>query len=326
MSGTSTICLGQQDIFPVTSLNVPSSGYIGFGAKSDGLYIKVASGTDGRVITKNDNLSALASTTSAQLAGIISDATGSNALVFGTSPTLVTPTIAIINGSTIASGTLTLKSTSNATKATAGILMTDGIASTTSTTGTLVITGGVGISGAVNIGSYLVASNSISGTSLTASDCIYAHANSGNALVIYDNSSASGMYWDGNAYMQSGIIATTTYALNLIDGYTSTPTNSGTLTLTINSNKRQFFTGTSAHTCVMPVASTLRVGQTYVITNVSTQSITINSSGANLILTLPTLMSATITCILASGTTAASWNSLVYNNSTSGGSGLSATG
>jgi len=39
------------------------------------------------------NLSQFASTTSAQLAGVISDETGSGALVFGTSPTLVTPTI-----------------------------------------------------------------------------------------------------------------------------------------------------------------------------------------------------------------------------------------
>ena len=53
-------------------------------------------------------------------------------------------------GSSLASGTLTLRSTSNATKATAGILMDEGIASTSTTTGTLVVTGGVGISGALN--------------------------------------------------------------------------------------------------------------------------------------------------------------------------------
>lgn len=38
-------------------------------------------------------LSQFASTTSAQLAGVISDETGSGALVFGTSPTITTPTI-----------------------------------------------------------------------------------------------------------------------------------------------------------------------------------------------------------------------------------------
>ncbi len=41
-----------------------------------------------------DNLSVFAATTSAQLAGIISDETGTGAAVFGTSPTIITPTIA----------------------------------------------------------------------------------------------------------------------------------------------------------------------------------------------------------------------------------------
>lgn len=42
----------------------------------------------------SDNLSVFAATTSAQLLGVISDETGSGLLVFGTSPTIVTPTIA----------------------------------------------------------------------------------------------------------------------------------------------------------------------------------------------------------------------------------------
>jgi hypothetical protein len=49
-----------------------------------------------------DNLSVLAATSSAQLAGVISDETGSGALVFATSPTLVTPALG-----TPASGVLT---------------------------------------------------------------------------------------------------------------------------------------------------------------------------------------------------------------------------
>ena len=53
------------------------------------------------VYTTN-NLSVLAATTSVQLAGVISDETGSGSLVFATSPTLVTPALG-----TPASGTLT---------------------------------------------------------------------------------------------------------------------------------------------------------------------------------------------------------------------------
>ena len=52
-----------------------------------------------------------------------------------------------IIGSTSNSGTVTIRGTSSATKATASVLLTDGVASTTTATGTLVVTGGVGISG-----------------------------------------------------------------------------------------------------------------------------------------------------------------------------------
>jgi hypothetical protein len=45
------------------------------------------------LVVTTDNLSTLAATTSAELAGVISDETGSGALVFATSPTLVTPNL-----------------------------------------------------------------------------------------------------------------------------------------------------------------------------------------------------------------------------------------
>jgi hypothetical protein len=52
-----------------------------------------------------------------------------------------------VYGSASSGGTLTLRGTTNATKAAASVLMTDGVASTTTTSGTLVVTGGVGVSG-----------------------------------------------------------------------------------------------------------------------------------------------------------------------------------
>lgn len=50
-------------------------------------------------------------------------------------------------GSSSNSGTVTIRGTSSATKATASVLMTDAVASSTTGTGTLVVTGGVGVSG-----------------------------------------------------------------------------------------------------------------------------------------------------------------------------------
>jgi hypothetical protein len=45
------------------------------------------------LVVTTDKISTLAATTSAELAGVISDETGSGALVFGTSPTIATPVI-----------------------------------------------------------------------------------------------------------------------------------------------------------------------------------------------------------------------------------------
>ena len=61
-----------------------------------------------------------------------------------------------IIGSASNSGTVTIRGTSSATKATASVLMTDNVASSSTTTGTLVVTGGVGISGAVYASSGVV--------------------------------------------------------------------------------------------------------------------------------------------------------------------------
>lgn len=58
--------------------------------------------TTGTVALTNNKLSAFAATTSAELAGVISDETGTGALVFGTSPTVTGPTIS--SGNLVFSG------------------------------------------------------------------------------------------------------------------------------------------------------------------------------------------------------------------------------
>jgi hypothetical protein len=59
-----------------------------------------------------DKLSAFAATTSAELAGVISDETGTGALVFANTPTLVTPNIGVATGtSLVLSGDLTVNGT-----------------------------------------------------------------------------------------------------------------------------------------------------------------------------------------------------------------------
>lgn len=94
-----------------------------------------------------------------------------------------------------------------------------------------------------------------------------------------------------------------------ISGYTTTATAAGTTTLTVSSTYNQYFTGVTTQTVVLPVTSTLVLGQSYRIVNNSTGAVTIQSSGANTVVILPgNGCSAVVSCILTSGTTAASWS------------------
>lgn len=83
-------------------------------------------------------LSQFASTTSAQLLGVISDETGTGALVFANTPTLVTPvlgaaTATSINGNTFTTGTYTLTGTAAKTLSFTNTLTLSGTDSTTMT-------------------------------------------------------------------------------------------------------------------------------------------------------------------------------------------------
>lgn len=90
--------------------------------------------------------------------------------------------------------------------------------------------------------------------------------------------------------------------------YATTATAAGTTTLTVNSSDGQFFTGATTQTVVLPVVSTLVLGRRFEITNKSTGAITVNSSGGNLVGTVPANTVMSFTCILLTGTTAASWD------------------
>lgn len=93
-----------------------------------------------------------------------------------------------------------------------------------------------------------------------------------------------------------------------LSGVTETATAAGTTTLTAASTSTQRFTGTTTQTVALPVASTLIQNWSFEIVNASTGVITVNSSGGNLVGSIPAGMTAKVQCILASGTTAASWS------------------
>jgi hypothetical protein len=103
---------------------------------------------------------------------------------------------------------------------------------------------------------------------------------------------------------------------NVNQGLTQTATSAGTKTLTVADNGIHQFTGTTTHTLIMPVTSTLILGWSYEAFNDSTGVITVNSSGGNLIGTIKPGQKGVLICKDTAVTTAAGWNyttSTVFN-------------
>lgn len=93
-----------------------------------------------------------------------------------------------------------------------------------------------------------------------------------------------------------------------VPGYTTTATAAGTTTLTVSSTFNQYFTGATTQTVVLPVVSTLALGFQFRIVNLSTGSLTVNSSGSNLTATVTAASEITLTCKAITGTDATSWD------------------
>lgn len=114
--------------------------------------------------------------------------------------------------------------------------------------------------------------------------------------------------WDANKNLSAN---------NHIQGYTTTVTAAGTTVLTVASTWQQYFTGSTTQTVTLPVTSTLVLGQSFFIVNNSSNAVTVNSSGGNAVQVMTANTTALVTCILTSGTTAASW-SVDYTTPSSG--------
>ncbi len=141
-------------------------------------------------------------------------------------------------------------------------------------------------------------------TSVPSSAVVGPASSTDNAITRFDGTTGK-LIQDSGASLSD---ANNIVANNLSPGYTTTATAAGTTTLTVSSTGIQYFTGTTTQTVVLPVASTLTTGHTYLIMNNSTGNLTVNSSGSNLVVTVLNGTYVFVQCILASGTDAASWS------------------
>lgn len=107
--------------------------------------------------------------------------------------------------------------------------------------------------------------------------------------------------WDANSNLSAN---------NFLANYATRATAAGTTTLTVASPYQQYFTGTTTQTLIMPVTSTLVLGQSWYIVNNSSGIVTVESSGGNTIQAMAGGTTLLVTCVLTTGTTAASWNGI----------------
>lgn len=140
---------------------------------------------------------------------------------------------------------------------------------------------------------------------LTYSGTALPIANGGTALTALPTVAAASTFaaWDASKNLSAN---------NIIGDYATFSTDQ---TLTVASPRKQRLTGSTSRNVILPVASTLTVGHDFWFFNDgdSGNTIVVKSSGANTIATIGGLGTTgggwgIVTCILASGTSAASWS------------------
>jgi hypothetical protein len=159
-------------------------------------------------------------------------------------------------GSAANSGTVTIRGTSSATKATASVLLTDGVTSSSTATGTLVVTGGVGISGATFTNTLNVGSTStFTGEGSFSAGLVAASGSTIRARYSSDNSYAANLSWNvlqlgnnGNNEIVAGNTATGGSFRFWVNSNTlasaGTWSSSGINALSLASNGNATFSGT----------------------------------------------------------------------------------
>lgn len=198
-------------------------------------------------------------------------------------------------------------------------------------------TTGAGVYGDFGINS----SNYVGSGPFALPDAVYLYSNGGD-LVIGTNTAhairfvANNGASDAATFSSGGILSLATplgigsggtgkgsgnAAITELEGFTSTVTSGGTTTLTNTSTYKQFFTGSANQTITLPSTSTLAQGWSFHIVNNSTGTLTVQTSTAVSLGTIPTHVTAMPTALTTSGNTATDWEFGLTDFGTSTGTG-----
>ena len=179
--------------------------------------------------------------------------------------------------------------------------LTGDVTSTVNTVATTIANGAVSLAKMANL-----AANSVIGNA-TGSAAVP------TAVSMVSTATASTVaFRDGNANLLIN---------NIIENATSVATAGSTTTLTVASPKTTQFTGSSTQTCVLPNATTLTVGHSFIIINRSSGAVTLNMNGGTLLQTMAASSVAIVT-LMNNGTAAGTWDNIYIS---SGGAGTVTT-
>jgi len=275
----------------VERIRVDSLGNVGIGGASSGAKLDV----NGTV-----NTGALTSTT-----------------VNGNTITTGTGTLTLAAGKTFtASNTLTLAGTDGSTLniGTGGTLGT--AAYTSSTAYEVPLTFSTGLTRTTNTITVNTSQNISTLSNLTSNGVVTTSGSTGALSITGVASAATASTLalrDANANSSFN---------NVLQGYNATVTSGITTTLTVASGYQQYFIGASTQTVVLPVSATMALGQQFAFVNGSAGTITIESSGGNVVTAMASGTFALITAVQTSGTTAASWGVLYMGDEVASGKSL----
>lgn len=118
-----------------------------------------------------------------------------------------------------------------------------------------------------------------------------------NRIVTATPTADSVPIWDGNANLSAN---------NMLQGFNSITSAAGTTNLTVASSMYQLITGSTTQTIVLPNATTLELGTTYIINNQSTGNVTIQDNTPTTLVVLSTKRVIKYT-LIANGSAAGTW-------------------